>query len=103
AAGAVGRLQHCWDKAGLTVGSRLLISGDASDRDGRAEMGRLGQTEIILAVGKLGEHFARDGEAVEKPAVPCARPDVVELVRAALLASIACILPPGEPEQEKAV
>jgi hypothetical protein len=78
AAGAVGRLQHAWEKAGVPVGRGLLISGDASDRNGSAEMGRLGQTEIVLAVAKVRENFARDGEAVEKPVVPCAAPDVVE-------------------------
>ena len=103
AAGAVGRLQHARNKARLPVGRRLLISGDASDRDSHAEMGGVGQTEIVLAVAELGENFARDGEAVEKLVVPCARPDVVEHSAGGVARFDRMNLATSQLEQEKAV
>ena len=103
AAGAVGRLQHAWEKAGLPVGGSLLIAGDASDRDRRAEMLGFGHTEIVLAVAKLRQNFARDGEAVEKPVVPCARPDVVEHGAGGVARFDRMHLAAGQLEQEKAV
>ena len=60
-------------------------------------------TEIVLAVAKLRENFARDGKAVEKPVVPCATPDVVEH-GAGGVARLDCMhLAAGQPEQEKAI
>ena len=61
------------------------------------------QTEIVLAVAELRENFARDGEAVEKPVVPCARPDVVEHGAGGVARFDRMNLATGQLEQEKAV
>jgi hypothetical protein len=76
AAGAVGRFHHPGRKAGLADQGRLLVAGDAADRDRAAEQRRgpiLGR-----AVAHLGQQ--RDGHAEQRAqfAAPGIGVDIVE-------------------------
>ena len=103
AAGAVGRLEHAGPEARLPVSRRLLIAGDAPDRDRRAEMLTLRLAEIALAVAHLRQHGARHAEPLEQSLVPLPGPDVVEL-GAGGIGRVGGVQPAaGQPEQQEAV
>ena len=78
AAGAVGRLEHARLEAGLADRRRLLVAGDAEDRDRRAEDRRLGRPVVGGAVPDLGEDGAGHVEDAEQFVVPRAVVDVEE-------------------------
>ena len=71
-AGAVGRLGVAGREAGLADRRRLLVAGDAADRDGAAEMVGEGGAELAGAVADFRERRARHAEQIEQAFVPAA-------------------------------
>ena len=76
AAGAVGRLRLPGLVAALAEQCRLLVAGDARDRDARAEQLRL--PHRLARVGDARQQRAIDAEHLEQLAVPLERPQVRE-------------------------
>ena len=64
-------------EAGLADGRRLLVAGDAEDRDFRAEDRRIGDAEIGGAVLHLRQHRGGNAQDVEQFFVPLVVGDVV--------------------------
>ena len=62
AARAVCGFHHAWLETGLPHRRRLLVAGDPTDGDRRAEQRRLGRTEIAGAVAHLRQHRSRHAE-----------------------------------------
>jgi hypothetical protein len=56
-------------EAGLADGRRLLVAGDAEDRD-RAPNRRVGLAEIAGAILDLGQHRGGNAQDVEQLLVP---------------------------------
>ncbi len=78
AAGAVGVLGHAGTVAPLAEERRLLIAGDAGDRNARAqEVGRR-LAEHAARRAHVRQQRARDPEQLEQLLVPAPVPDVVE-------------------------
>ncbi len=70
AAGAVGRLDHARREAGLADGGRLLVAGDAADRDRGAEDAPVGLAELCGRIHDLRQHRPRHAEHAQKVVVP---------------------------------
>jgi hypothetical protein len=72
-AGPVGRLGVAGREAGLADGRRLLVTGNAADRDRAAEMIGKGRPERPGAVANFRERRALHAEQIEQAIIPAAR------------------------------
>ena len=101
AAGAVGRFHHAGRETALPDGRRLLIAGDAADRNRSAERSG-GRAEIARAVAHLRQQrAAARGTARQAPGPIAPLWISNSSVRAALVASVACTLPAGQPPEQE--
>ena len=102
AAGAVGRFHHAGRETALPDRRRLLVAGDAEDADRRAEQVRGGDAELAGAVAHPRQQAARHAEHAGTDSRPIAPlPMSNSIVRAALVASVACTLPPVSRHSRK--
>ncbi len=103
AAGAVGVLRHARLEAALPEGRRLLVAGDAGDRDRGAEQLGIGLAQDAARRLHLGQHRARHVEDVEQLVVPVELVDV-EQQRAARVRDVGGVdAPAGQAPQQEAV
>src|SRR5690606_28169708 len=86
----IGRLDHAGLKAGLADGRRLLVAGDAEDRNRRAQDLRTDRAKISGTVEDLGQHLARHPQDLQEFVVPFLRGDVEEQ-RARSVRGIRCM------------
>ena len=102
AAGAVGRLHHAGREAALADGRRLLVAGDAEDRDRGAEQVRRRDAESAAQSRTCGQQRRRARGRDRTGRRPIRRVRISSSkVRAALVASVACTVPPVSRHSRK--
>ena len=104
-AGAVGVLRLARTKAGLAEEGRLLVADDPGDRDGRAEMRRLGRGRDAARAHRRREQRAREVERAQQLVVPGSAVDVEDerprRVRDGRNVSASAAEPPHQPRVDR--
>ena len=101
AAGAVGRLDHAGLDAGLAHGRGLLVARHAQHRHRRAEDVGRGDAELAEQSTTLGSSDAGTPSSFSRPASQVPLWMSSSRVRLALVASLACTLPPVSRHSRK--
>ena len=103
AAGAVSRFDHARRETGLTDQRRLLIAGNAANRNGRAEQIRIGHAKLRRRIQNFRKHRSRHAEKFQEFVVPASTVNV-EQQRARRIGRVGGVdLAAGQPPEQVSV